>query len=90
MGSTYRLVLLDEFDWGYQNFKKSMITDRPSGDYGKDAFIESVLPYMIVLNCGQTPPERMVQHLKELKILFDSCYCQIDNEPRLTLLISAI
>ena len=73
MSNEYRLILIDEFDWGYSNTSKAEVIDKIQ----EAGFtIEASIPYMIVVYCGLIYAKDLVEHLG---IPFDSAYEQVNN-----------
>jgi ABC-type hemin transport system substrate-binding protein len=81
MASEYRIVLLDEFDWNYQNITKQ---DAIEIIKSLDFEIEAQAPYMLVIGCSRTPPATAISMLWQAGLRFDAVYEQKDNDTLLT------
>lgn len=84
MGVEYRLILNDEFDWGYANFHKSDLLDflQDAEPLGLGLKVEASIPYMVVVACERQYPANIIHLLQTHGVPFDTAYWQEDNNPR--------
>lgn len=80
MAYTYRLILIDEFDWNYLNFRKDMARSVLSR-FRTPLIIEAEIPYMMIVDCGTALPSQVLAHIEEARMPYDESYAQECNGP---------
>lgn len=80
MSTERRLILMDEFDFNYQIFKKEnikVLLDKTG------LAVEASIPYMLILDIGRKDHKAVLSYLKSEGVPVDSAYYQEDNNPEL-------
>lgn len=81
MAQNTRLILLDDWDWGYIESKKSELCEALTS---KLKFkILANLDFMLVVDIGTHTPSKAITQLEGLGFYSDKYYYQIDNTPTL-------
>ena len=77
MGICYRVLLFDEFDWGYVGFRRSRVSDEVQAVIPY-AVLEADIPYLMVFDIDKANPTDLVG-----KVTADAIYIQKDNNPEI-------
>jgi putative cell wall-binding protein len=72
---------MDEFDWGYVGNSREITKKKISSHIHYSTSVD--IPYMLIVDVGRDYPEKAMQKLKEIGVMWDACYYQIDNEMEL-------
>ena len=82
MASTYRIFILDDFDWNHAYSKKGDILERIryAAPSGKCLAVESEIPNAIILDSGTSMPSSVHQWLRLALVPFDVMYYQQDGQ----------
>src|SRR3989339_1298716 len=77
MGITYRVFIIDEFDWKYVNFDRSKIVKDIKALIPYSS-LEADIPHIMIFDIGKTYPS-----ILQGKITCDKIYYLQDNELKL-------
>ena len=76
MGIEYKLIFIDEYDWGYANKKKDDYKNIVA-DCGFN--VVAGADSMIIVDCHKTPEDSAIELLSSKGFVFDHAYYQTDR-----------
>ncbi len=77
MSASYRLILVDEYDWNYVESSKAMVKDKIA--LNTRVRIEADIPNMIIIDVYKRPPQYVLREFHDAGITYDIAYSQGDG-----------